>query len=124
MSPKSAAKLATCHPQLQEIVNKLDAHFPIQVLCGERGEAEQNEAYLAGRSRAKFGESPHNLSPSMAVDLAPLPIDWNNTKRFEEMAVMLKQIADHSSVALVWGGDFKSFKDMPHFELKNWRRNP
>jgi peptidoglycan L-alanyl-D-glutamate endopeptidase CwlK len=123
LTSKSAAKLATCHPDLQLIVNELAQQFPIQVLCGERGEAEQDAAYMSGTSKAKWGESPHNLSPSAAVDLAPWPIDWNKINKFQEMAVMFKQIAQHHSIAVTWGGDFKTLKDMPHFELTNWKRS-
>lgn len=88
---------------------------------------EQNKIYAIGRTvkgkiltYAKGGESPHNFYPSFAFDIAFLGIDkklyWQNVY-FERFAEIIKVYSDK----VKWGGDFVSFKDRPHFELKNWK---
>jgi len=89
------------------------------VLCGYRGGEEQNELYRQGKSNAKWEQSKHNFEPSLAVDIAPYPIDWNNTERFAQLAGVMKGVAYKEDIRIIWGGDFKSIKDMPHFELQS-----
>lgn len=87
------------------------------VICGHRGKEDQNKAFEAGTSKLKFPRSLHNKSPSLAVDLSPIPLDWNNTERFKEMADVVMKAAVDLGIALVWGGSWKGFPDLPHFQL-------
>jgi peptidoglycan L-alanyl-D-glutamate endopeptidase CwlK len=55
-----------------------------------------------------------------AVDLAPLingAIPWDNWTAFAELAKIVKQAAESLNIPIVWGGDWTSLKDGPHFEL-------
>ncbi|WP_100123765.1 M15 family metallopeptidase [Snodgrassella alvi] len=52
-----------------------------------------------------------------AIDLVPYPVDWNDLKKFHMIAVAMKQAATELKVKIVWGGDWKSSKDYPHFEV-------
>jgi peptidoglycan LD-endopeptidase CwlK len=122
LGKKSKERLATCHPDLQSLFEKLGETENFSVLCGHRDRDAQEAAYLSGNSRALFGESPHNRLPSMAVDIAPYPIDWNDAGRFRDLAVKVKELSKKMGIPLTWGGDFKSFVDMPHFELTDWRK--
>lgn len=88
----------------------------ITVLCGYRGEKEQNEAFAKGNSKLKFPKSKHNKKPAQAVDVAPYPIDWNDLKRFREMCNKIELIATKLGIKIRLGRDFK-FVDMPHVEL-------
>ena len=121
-SPSSLVKLHTCHPELQALMHIVLSKVNITILCGFRGRADQEEAYKTGHSRAQFGESPHNQSPSMAVDIAPYPIDWKNIQRFKDLAEVVKTTAKEMSIEIRWGGDFKSISDYPHFELAAWSK--
>ena len=54
-----------------------------------------------------------------AVDLAPyiggeIRWDW---PPFHHIAAAMKAAAAELAVPLTWGGDWKTFKDGPHFEL-------
>ena len=58
-----------------------------------------------------------------AVDIAPyvkggISWDW---KYYYAMADAMKQAAEELGVALEWGGDWRSFKDGPHFQL-SWSK--
>tara|TARA_B110000879_G_C10937729_1_gene418564 strand:+ start:143 stop:466 length:324 start_codon:yes stop_codon:yes gene_type:complete len=52
-----------------------------------------------------------------AVDMVPWPVDWNDLERFEVMSEAMKTAAEELEIPIVWGGDWKSFYDAPHFEL-------
>lgn len=116
-SKASKDKLATCHPFLQEICYELIKEIDFTVICGHRNKEEQDAAFSKGSSKLKWPKSKHNSEPSRAVDIAPYPIDWNNHVAFESLAKRFKQIAEEKSIKIKWGGDFKGFRDLPHFEL-------
>lgn len=111
---KSLERLATCHPDLQRICHELIKEMDVTVLCGHRGEEEQNLAYRQGKSRLRWPLSAHNSIPSRAVDLAPYPIDWNDRPRFLRMQGRVRRIAEELGIELraliSW--------DLPHVELK------
>jgi peptidoglycan L-alanyl-D-glutamate endopeptidase CwlK len=116
----SAARLATAHPDLQRLAHAVLARKNISVLCGRREEADQEEAYANKTSDAHYGESPHNLTPSYALDLAPVPCRWDHWGDWVELARVVLEEAAALGIKVTWGGTFKS-KDGPHFELAGWR---
>lgn len=94
------------------------------ISCTYRSIDEQNKLYEIGRTiagrkvtNAKGGQSKHNTYPSQAFDIAFITLDkkldWNEIyfKKFAEI------ICENSFIQ--WGGDWKTFKDTPHFELKS-----
>jgi len=125
-SRKSQSILATCHPDLQRLFKEVVKHFDCTVMCGERTEEEQTEYYRTGRSKVQYPQSKHNSSPSMAVDVAPYPINWNDTDRFYFFAGVVKGIAAGMELDIRFGGDWDSdtdlhdqtFMDLPHYELR------
>lgn len=123
-SKKSIACLSTCHPDLQAVCNELIKQYDFSVLCGRRGERDQNEAYKKGTSHARYPYSAHNKTPSLAVDIAPYPIDWDNISRFNEMIIRFDTVANILrregviSSEFVYGGKWAQLKDWPHIEIK------
>ncbi|EAC3229258.1 alkaline phosphatase [Listeria monocytogenes] len=92
------------------------------VAQGYRSSAEQNALYAQGRTKpgavvtnAKGGQSNHNYG--VAVDLCLYTSDGKNviwestTSRWKTVVSAMK------AEGFEWGGDWKSFKDYPHFEL-------
>lgn len=124
-SKRSKANLSQCHPDLQRLFNSVIKDVDCSVICGHRGEAEQEKAFREGKSKARFGESKHNAIPSNAVDVVPYPIDWNDRERFAHFAGFVLGKASALGIKVRWGGDWdkdgktrdESFYDGPHFEL-------
>lgn len=117
---KSLEILGSCHSDLQKLMMTVmrKGIMDFTIIQGYRGEEEQNKAFKEGKSNAMFGQSKHNTTPSQAVDIAPYPIDWEDTERFALLAGVVLSTAQELDIELRWGGHFKSIKDMPHFELK------
>lgn len=70
-------------------------------------------------TNAKAGESAHNYLPALAVDIAFKKangsLDWTPSL-FDRFAKLVLTTA-----GIVWGGNFKSLQDRPHFERKDWK---
>ena len=130
-SATSSQRLASCHKDLQAVFNTVIINFDCSILCGHRTEVAQMEAYNGGKSQLKWPQSKHNKTPSLAVDVAPYPIDWKDLARFRYFAGYVTGIADRLYAdgtithRLRWGGDWdvdtqlkdNGFNDLPHFEL-------
>lgn len=124
LSKTSQQRLSTCDPRLQVIVIAAIKRIDFTVLCGHRGQQDQDDAVARGFSKTPWPKSKHNSLPSAAVDLAPYPIDWHNLDRFKALAMIMIDEAHKAGTKIRWGGDFNrnglpddKFIDMPHFEL-------
>ena len=109
---------------MQAVCNELIKQYDFSVLEGRRGEREQNEAFKRGTSRVRYPYSAHNKIPSLAVDIAPYPIDWNNIYRFNEMIIRFDTVAHMLraegiiSSDFIYGGKWNNLPDWPHIEIK------
>ena len=122
LSALSQRRLDGAHPLLQKLFAAVAEDSPILILDGQRGRAAQEQAFALGHSRAHFGQSAHNWTPAIALDVAPAPLVWSNTEAFAALARLVKGKAAALGVPIVWGGDWATLKDMPHYELDPWRR--
>lgn len=117
LSQRSRQRLEGVHPDLVRVVERAIATTPIDftVLEGRRTLARQRELVAAGASRTL--NSRHLTGH--AVDLAPLvggKVRWD-WPLFHQLAPVIKAAAAAEGVPIRWGGDWKTFKDGPHWEL-------
>jgi len=117
--------LHSCDDRLIKVFNEVIKTVDCSVLEGHRNKAKQDEYYDEGKSKLKFPSGRHNQFPSMAVDVCPYPIDWDDRERFHLFAGFVLGIAKSMGITLRWGGDWNrnwevddnKFDDFPHFEL-------
>jgi len=125
-STKSRSKLHTCDNRLVDLFNEVVKGFDCTIIEGHRGKKAQNEAFNKGNSKVKFPNGKHNQSPSVAVDVAPYPIDWSDRDRFHYFSGYVLGIASQMGLKIRWGGDWdmdtktkdNKFDDLVHFEIK------
>jgi peptidoglycan L-alanyl-D-glutamate endopeptidase CwlK len=93
----------------------------ICVAQGYRSKADQDALYAQGRTKggkivtnAKGGQSNHNYG--VAVDLCLYSAD-GKTVSWQTGGPFSKVVAAMKAGGFKWGGDWRSFKDNPHFEL-------
>ena len=123
---KSKSALHSCDERLKKVFNEVIKTVDCSVLEGHRNQVDQDKAYEDGKSKIKYPHGNHNKLPSMAVDVVPYPIDWNDRERFHLFAGFVLGIAKSMGINLRWGGDWNQnwfvddnkFDDFPHFELK------
>ena len=127
----SMSRLNSAHGDLQTLFLEVVKDFDCSVICGHRGEEDQNKAVKGGFSKVKYPNSMHNKVPSLAVDVIPWPVDWEDTDRMYYFAgfVMAKANELYRAKKMLlkvrWGGDWdrdteiddQKFIDLPHFEL-------
>lgn len=115
LTERDRARLAGVHPDLARVVEAARVRSAFIVVEGLRSRQRQAQLMAEGKSRTMA--SRHITGH--AVDLAPLvggTVSWD-WPAFHPMAAAMKQAAASLGVAIVWGGDWKSFPDGPHFEL-------
>lgn len=128
-SQTSLDRLATCHPDLQRLFMKVIENYDCTILCGYRGQQEQDSAFAAGNSKLKYPNSKHNVMPSLGVDAMPYPVNWQGTKenlcKLYHFVGYVLATADSLGIKIRCGADFNrngkffddGFSDIPHFEL-------
>lgn len=120
----SKARLATCHPEIQRLFNSLIKDYDVSIICGHRTEAEQNAAVNSGNSKTLYPNSKHNSLPSLGVDAALYPIDWNDVGRHYMFVGIVRERARELGIPIRCGADWDSdfatndqtFNDLVHFE--------
>lgn len=124
-SKSSKSKLETCDPRLQDIFNEVIQIIDHTIVCGHRGEKDQNEAYQDGKSKLPWPKGKHNKNPSLAVDVAPYPVNWNDHTMFYLLAGVILGVAHKKGIPLRWGGMWdglqggkSKFQDLGHFEIQ------
>lgn len=115
-SQQSKNKLATCHPNLIFLANKLADLGDYSIIHGYREEYTQNQLYLR-KVGLPWPTSLHNQQPSMAVDIVPYPVDWNDTARFDIMIGAAYAIAKEEGINMRSGKWFSNLADYSHLEL-------
>ena len=117
-SQRSKQALATVHQDLEAVLREAIKYYDFSIICGFRGEQEQNRAYNSGHSRLRWPQSRHNQQPSGAVDIIPWPSQWTDKAEFLYMAGLVMGIAGAMGIELEWGGRWISLDDRAHFQLK------
>ncbi|NSY59298.1 M15 family metallopeptidase [Agrobacterium tumefaciens] len=128
LSQRSLARLDGVHPDLVRVVQRAIQITEIDFVVteGVRTLAKQKEMVATGASKTM--NSRHLKAAngySHAVDLAALvggSVVWD-WPLYTKLAKAMKQAAKELGIPLEWGGDWKSFKDGPHFQLP-WKQYP
>lgn len=117
LGQKSIAMLQGVHPDLVKVVKRAiqitDIDFT--VIEGMRTVARQKQ--LVAKGASKTMNSRHLTGH--AVDVVPMQdgkISWD-WPLYYKLAKVMKKAAKDVGVTLEWGGDWKSFKDGPHWQL-------
>ena len=117
LSKKSLDRLTGVHTDLVRVVKRAIEITTVDfaVLEGVRSKARQEQLVRAGASQTM--NSRHITGH--AVDLGAyvsgsVRWDW---PLYHKIADAVKQAAAELGVPIEWGGDWRTFKDGPHFQL-------
>lgn len=122
LGKRSTDNLVGVHPKLVEVVKRALELSPVDftVIEGVRSVERQKQLFKDGFTKTL--NSKHFISAKTgyghAVDIVPLPVDWKNEAAFKLVADAMKKAADELGVKITWGGSWKSFKDLPHYQME------
>ncbi len=128
LSARSLQRLEGVHPQLVEIVKLAIRRTPVDFTVVEGLRTVERQRELVAKGASQTQNSLHLKQPDgygHAVDLAPLvggAIPWDRWEEFHRLADVVKACAAELGVPVEWGGDWKTFKDGPHFQIpRDWK---
>jgi len=120
---RTERNLATLHPKalpkfwefMRLLITEMNDFLVVpKIISGTRTYAEQ-DALFAKRpqvTKARGGYSNHNFGIAIDIGL------FKNGKYLEDSPLYAACGGIGKSIGLEWGGDWKSIKDEPHFEIK------
>ena len=148
LSKRSLDRLHGVDPKLVAVVKRAIELSPVDfmVLEGVRTREQCMINYGKGRTAAQCqakGVPAKYAKPSAAkvtwlnnpfaskhvsgkaVDLVPYPVDWNNLRKFDQIAKAMLSAAKELGVPVRWGADWdgdgkpreRGESDSPHFEI-------
>ncbi len=137
----SVERMEGLHPDLRKGLNIAIqlTPFPFRVIDGVRTLERQKQLLKIGATKTLRSRhipkvpKGYNKAYSHAFDAVPL-VDLNNNGKIEtsemfhwplyhRMAPFIKQAFKDAGVPIEWGGDWRSFKDGPHWQLP-WKLYP
>jgi len=117
LGQRSLSRLEGVHPDLVRVVKKAAALSDLDFTVLEGLRSVERQKQLVSQGASKTMNSRHITGH--AVDLAPMiagEVRWD-WPLYHKLAKIVKAAAADEKVPLQCGGDWRAFKDGPHWEL-------
>ena len=111
-------RLTGVHPLLCEVMEKayLRSSIKFKITEGMRALDKQKKLMEVGATRTM--KSRHLIGQACdIVCLVDGEVRWD-WPLYKQVADTVKQVAKELDVTITWGGDWKTFKDGPHFQIE------
>jgi peptidoglycan L-alanyl-D-glutamate endopeptidase CwlK len=121
--PRSERNIRSLHPEAQKAARQFliaarAAGFDVRVISGTRTYAEQNALYAIGRrgdtrkvvTNARGGQSNHNFGVAWDIGLF-------DGGKYITASRPYEAVAKYCPPGVEWGGNWKTFRDLPHYQL-------
>lgn len=129
LSERSLTRLDGAHSDLKKVIVRAAAISDMDFTVLEVLRTLERQRVLVAQGASKTMKSRHLPHPkdgkSRACDIAPLingTVSWD-WPLYHKLAKIIKQAAKDVGVPIEWGGDWRSFKDGPHWQLP-WAQYP
>lgn len=117
LNERSLSRLVGVHEDLVAIVKRAADLTPIDFIVTEGLRTIERQKQLVAKGASRTMKSRHITGH--AVDLAAVldgEVRWD-WPLYAKLADAMKTAADELQIPVEWGGDWRSFKDGPHFQL-------
>lgn len=132
LNARSITRLHRVRPSLVKVITEAEKESPyhFEITHGVRTVEEQQALYAIGRTKPGAvvtqcdgieKKSEHQLKEDLygdAVDIVCFKdgaITWD-PEVYKAVGAHVKAVAKKLKLSVKWGGDFKSFKDYPHYQ--------
>lgn len=119
LGSRSYKNLEGVHPKLVMVVERAIALSPVDFMVTEGVRTLEKQKKLVAAGASQTLNSKH--LKGRAIDVAALvdgEVRWD-WPLYSKIAIAMKVAADELGVAVTWGGEWRSLRDGPHFELKD-----
>ncbi|CCN85474.1 conserved hypothetical protein [Vibrio nigripulchritudo SFn27] len=122
LSARSEARMMGVKTELKEVVRLALTYsrYDFGITSGVRTAKEQNELYLKNASQLDGYQRKSKHQTGDAIDFVAYDengrVTWD-FRYYEAIADAFKRAASELKTPIVWGGDWRTFKDGPHIEL-------
>lgn len=116
LGDRSTKNLVGVNADLVKVVKRALELSPVDFTVIEGLRTKERQAELMKQGFTRTLNSRHIIGE--AVDIVPLPVDWKNPKPFGLVAEAMKKAADELGVKITWGGSWRTFKDLPHYQIE------
>lgn len=116
-STRSRQRMTGVHPALVGVMEEAIRRSPVDFMITEGLRSPDRQAALVRVGASRTLKSRHLTGH--AVDVAALldgKVRWD-WPLYARIALAVKAAAHERGVAIVWGGDWPTLRDGPHFEL-------
>ena len=123
LGQRSLSRLEGVHPDLVRVVKRAAATSSLDFTVLEGLRTLERQKLLFAQRATKTMNSRHLTGH--AVDLAPMisgQVSWD-WPLYHQLSAVVKAAALFEEVPITWGGDWRTFKDGPHWELP-WAKYP
>jgi peptidoglycan LD-endopeptidase CwlK len=110
-------KLTGVHADLAAVVRKALTISDVKFIVTEGVRSKERQAQLIAAGASRTMQSKHLTGE--AVDLAAVvdgEVRWD-WPLYHNIAKAMKEAARELGIKITWGGDWRTFKDGPHFQL-------
>lgn len=117
LNKKSEEKLVGVNDKLIKIARRASETCEVEFIVTEGLRTVARQKELVAKGASKTMQSKHIVG--RAFDVAPViggQVRWD-WPPFHTIAAAMKKAAKDLGIVIVWGGDWKTFPDGPHFEL-------
>ena len=119
LSDRSKRILGTVDVRLQNLMKAAiyDSPYDFGITEGIRTLERQKELVAQGKSKTL--KSYHLRGKAVDIKVyVDGEVTWD-FKHYKEVADHIKEVARKLGYVITWGGDWKTFKDGPHFQIEN-----
>lgn len=128
LDARGERNLQGVHPDLIKVVRRAAEISSVRFTITEGVRTAERQAQLMRAGASQTMRSRHLVASnglSHAIDVAAIvggTIRWD-WPLYDRISIAFKQAAQEVGVPVEWGGDWKSFKDGPHYQLP-WAKYP
>jgi len=132
---RSKRRLQGVNSDLVNLLNEVVKGYDITIIEGLRSAERQAELFAQGKSKLDGVTKKSMHQTSRAVDIAPYPVDFSDTKGFYYLAGLMMATAKKMGFKIRWGGDWnmdqrfsgrgkrgdasQKFDDLVHYEIRS-----
>lgn len=116
-SQRSEKNLAGVNPDLVKVVRRALEISPVDFGITEGLRSTDRQRQLVAEGKSQTMNSRHITGHAVDVFAYPTPAGSWEWKYYAQIASAFKQAAKDLNIPIEWGGDWKTLKDGPHFQL-------